>query len=58
MAELKCSSIFNDAGREYCKISEAIESFKNGEITGEQFDKISLDALRNVDNIIADYIKR
>lgn len=58
MAEYKCSSLFNDTGREYCKISEAFESFKNGEITGEQLNKISLDALRNVDNIIADYKKK
>lgn len=58
MAELKCSSLLKDTGKEYSKISEAFEALRNGEITGEDFNKISFDILHNIDSMIDNYIEQ
>ena len=58
MATLNCEKLFIDAGKEYQKITNAVNALLKGEISGEEVNRISNECLSNVDNLINEYMHK
>lgn len=52
---LKCEKLLESTSMQYEKINKAAEALRNGEISGEEFNRISWIALDEIDKIIKDY---
>ena len=57
MEKIKCEELFRETGKEYQKIIDAINALFKGELSGEDVNKISNDALNRVDLLISEYEK-
>ena len=55
MAALKCENLLKETGKEYRKINDAFVAFRSGEISGEELNKITNNALSRVDDLIESY---
>lgn len=58
MATLNCEKLFMDSGKEYQKITNAVNALLKGEISGEEVNRISNECLSNVDNLINEYMHK
>ena len=57
MEKLKCEELLKESEKEYKKIADAVNALLRGELSGEDVDKISNDALNRVDLLISEYEK-
>lgn len=51
----KLNKLLEDSGKEYKKITDAASALLRGEISGEEFNGISDEALENVDRLLLKY---
>ena len=58
MATLNCEKLFIYSGKEYQKITNAVNALLKGEISGEEVNRISNECLSNVDNLINEYVHK
>lgn len=49
------SELLDGVNRQYDSISAACNAFLSGEISGKEFNALSMQALETIDNQIADY---
>lgn len=57
MENLKCEELLKESGKEYKKITDAVNALLRGELSGEDVNKISNAALNRVDLLISEYEK-
>lgn len=51
----KLNKLLEDSGKEHKKIADAASALLRGEISGEEFGRISAEALGKVDRLLLEY---
>lgn len=52
---LRCEKLLESTSRQYDRIEKAAKAFRNCEISGEEFSRVSWNALEEIDKIIKEY---
>lgn len=58
ISKFSCVKLLEDSGKEYQRMTDAVNALLKGEVSGEEVNRISNECLNNVDNLINEYIHK